>query len=412
MMEERAPVLRTTPKALRDFVFPLGVFAFSVCLMLGMAALTASSPFMVGEVIIPTYTDLPQLDEMESALLAPWQHWDGMWYLKIATHGYAYEDFSLAFFPAYPLLVRLVGDALNTIYLLSAVLVSGASYATGLVFVYKLARLEGGEPFARRSVLYLALFPTAFFFLAVYTESLFLAFTVSAFYFARKGSWAAAGTLGMMAALTRSTGLLLVVPFAIEYLSQRQFRLNRIRFNVLAVLLVPLGTAAYAVYNRLVFDDALGFVSAQDHWERSLALPWDTLHTAIKLSLTGSNHELYAPFSSSLIWQLLNLGNMLNGHAVNLGFFLFAAVVVALGSRYLRVPYTIYAALALLVPLCNPSQIMPLLSAPRFVLVLFPIAFVLARFGERPAFHLPVLASFVFALVVLTVRFAAGYWVA
>lgn len=397
---------------LRNLLFPLGIYVFSVSLMFGMAGLIFSSPFVLREVIIPTYQDLPPLSGKEAVLLGPWQHWDGMWYLKIATHGYAYEDFSLAFFPAYPLLIRLVGDVLGTIYLFSAVLISATCYATGLIFLYKLARLEGGERFARRSVLYLAFFPTAFFFLAVYTESLFLALSVSAFYFARKGRWTVAGVLGMVATLTRSTGLILVVPFVIEYLSQKRFRLREMGLEVGAILLIPFGAAAYSLYNWWAFGDPVGFLAAQNHWERHIAFPWDTIRTAVALSLTDSSQMIYPSYSSSLIWQLLKIGSMPSSNIVDLAFFILTAALLFLGFRRLRAPYTIYAALALLVPLCDPSQILPLLSTPRFVLVLFPISFVLAQATEKRVVHVAVLAVYVVALVVLTARFAAGYWIA
>ena len=83
--------------------------------------------------------------------------------------------------------------------------------------MYALTRNEFSEEIARRAVLYAAVFPTAFFFLAPYSESLFLLLVLLSFWSARRGRWAMAGATGALAALTRNLGVL-VVPLDLEYL--------------------------------------------------------------------------------------------------------------------------------------------------------------------------------------------------
>src|SRR5260370_18121499 len=70
-----------------------------------------------------------------------------------------------------------------------------------------------GELVGRRLLLYLCIFPTAFFFFAAYNESLFLLFTASSFLAMRRQQWWLAGILGLFAALTRSAGIFLVIPY-------------------------------------------------------------------------------------------------------------------------------------------------------------------------------------------------------
>ena len=83
--------------------------------------------------------------------------------------------------------------------------------------LHGLTRLEGWSAHtARTTILLIAIFPTAFFFLAPYSESPFLLLSVSAFWFARRDRWALAGLMGALAALTRSIGVLLVLGLAVE----------------------------------------------------------------------------------------------------------------------------------------------------------------------------------------------------
>ncbi|MEA2497706.1 MAG: hypothetical protein QOH26_111, partial [Actinomycetota bacterium] len=122
-------------------------------------------------------------------LFTAWERWDALWFLRIATDGYAAADGSAAFFPLYPLLVRGLSTVLGGHPLAAALIVSNLSYAGGLIVVYLLTAHEWTRDTARRTVLYMALFPTAFFFVAPYSESLFLFLSVSCLYAARRERW-------------------------------------------------------------------------------------------------------------------------------------------------------------------------------------------------------------------------------
>jgi 4-amino-4-deoxy-L-arabinose transferase-like glycosyltransferase len=56
-----------------------------------------------------------------------------------------------------------------------------------LMVPYQLVREDFGSEIAERAVLYLAIFPTAFFFAAAYNESLFLCLALLSFYYMRHG---------------------------------------------------------------------------------------------------------------------------------------------------------------------------------------------------------------------------------
>ncbi len=154
------------------------------------------------------------VQESSHVLLAVWGRWDAVHYLDIATQGYQGTD--MAFFPLYPLLIRLVGVLAGN-HLIAGLLISSASFFLGLLYLYKLLEHEYDRAVARRAIFYVSIFPTAVYFTAVYTESLFFMLTVASFYYMREHRWWIAGFIGFLAALTRVEGVLLLVPFLMEW---------------------------------------------------------------------------------------------------------------------------------------------------------------------------------------------------
>lgn len=162
-------------------------------------------------------------------LAAPAARWDASWYLVIAHYGYRPELGSFtssrdAFFPLYPLGVGALSH-LGLQPVLAGVLFSVAALALALYGLHRLTALElggsarpGGGDIARLAVLVTALAPMAFYFSAVYSESLYLALSVGVFWCARNGRWAWVGVLGALAAATRSTGVVLLAPALMLYL--------------------------------------------------------------------------------------------------------------------------------------------------------------------------------------------------
>ena len=99
---------------------------------------------------------------------------DAVWYLRLAEDGWAPDDGSAAFFPLYPLAVRVVAFVLPGDDVLAALLVSNLAFFLALLTLYALSAEAFGDQVARRAIVVAAVFPTAFFFLAPYGESLFL----------------------------------------------------------------------------------------------------------------------------------------------------------------------------------------------------------------------------------------------
>jgi hypothetical protein len=152
----------------------------------------------------------------------PLARYDSGWYLKIAEHGYGSppgpgERGEHVFFPLYPLLVGAFARALSLDTFSAGLAVSAlAALAAVLLFVDEARkRSEVGEEDAIPALLFLLLFPTAFFLLAMYAEPLFLLLALGAFAAIRRRRFAAAALFGLLAGLTRAPAVVLAVPLGI-----------------------------------------------------------------------------------------------------------------------------------------------------------------------------------------------------
>jgi hypothetical protein len=350
------------------------------------------------------------------ALAAPLGRWDSVWFMAIADGGYG-DGASAAFFPLYPLLLRVAGAPLGST-LIGGALLSTALLGVALVLLHRLVSLDHERAVARNAVLVTALFPMAFFFSAVYSESLFLALSIGAVYAARRERWLWAGVLGALAAATRSAGVLLLVPLAMIYawdVGRPTWRARRpLRPDVLWLALVPCGLAAYCAFLALGGQDALAPFHAQDVWFRSFAGPfvgaWDGLVAAFdgaRQLLSGSRTPVY--FAEAGGDPYLNAAHNLELFA----WLVLALVAVAGVLRRLPAAYGAYVVAALALPLSYPVGPQPLMSLPRFVAVLFPLAIWLAVWMTgRAARERIVLAAFAVGLAIYTGIFATWHWVA
>src|SRR5207247_8014057 len=142
-----------------------------------------------------------------------WARWDSVFFVRIAEHGY--DHASAAFYPLYPGLVAALGRVFGGHYVLAGVVISLAACLGAFALLYRIAEERLGAEGAWRAVLYLAIFPTALFLQAVYSESLYLLLVLAAFVTAERGRFAAAGVLSGLAILTRVTGLALLPALAV-----------------------------------------------------------------------------------------------------------------------------------------------------------------------------------------------------
>jgi Mannosyltransferase (PIG-V) len=377
-------------------------------------------------------------------LAAPAARWDASWYLVIAHYGYRPElgmftASRAAFFPLYPLGLRSIAS-LGFPPVLAGVLLSMGALSLSLYGIHRLTTLElaransfalprpSAREVARLAVLVTAFAPMAFYLSAVYSESLYLALSVGLFWFARQGRWAAVGALGALAAATRSAGVLLIVPAVILYLygpreDRRPDFVNvlswarpryRLRKDFLWLGLVPAGLVVYMAYLALSGGDALMPFHAQDVWGRHFAGPYLGVWDGIKAAFAGARqllsfqrHHLYFPGATGSPFVVA-------GHNLMLVGFLILAVPAVVGVlRTLPLAYGVYVLVALALPLSYPVTAQPLMSLPRFLVVLFPLSIWLASWlAAHPRARRPVLATSLLLQAAFVAQFATWHWVA
>jgi hypothetical protein len=398
-------------------------------------------------------------------LAAPAARWDSAWYLVIAHYGYRPDLGSFtaprtAFFPLYPLGLR--GIALTGAPpVLAGVLLSLLALGVALYGIHRLTTLElagggrlsigsgRGAEVARLAVMLTAFAPMAFYLSAVYSESLYLALSVGLFWSARQGRWALVGVLGALAAATRSTGLVLALPALMLYLyGPRQDRpvdfssdgiprLNelrsragvpavasallvrmrpryRLRRDVLWLGLLPAGLVVYAAFLALGGGDAFAPFHAQDVWGRHFAGPylgvWDSIQAAfdgVRQLLSFQRHHAYFPSAGGSPFVAA-------GHNLLLLGFLLATVPATVGVlRRLPLAYGAYVVAALALPLSYPVAAQPLMSLPRFLVVLFPLNIWFASWlAGRPRVRGWALAASAVLMACFAAQFATWHWVA
>src|SRR5713226_4387296 len=311
------------------------------------------------------------------AFFTSWNRWDAANYVRIAQFGYQ-RVYDTAFLPLFPLLISAIAHLFGSwSYLLVGMILSNAALLGSLFVIYQLAVEVQGEQAAQRTLIYLCIFPTAFFFFAAYNESLFLLLTSGAFLAMRRQRWWLAGILGLLAGATRPAGLFLGVIYLWELWASRESitaARQKIVFRLLPIVLIPVGLALYALYCWNIYGDPLAFVHVQSHWARQLIWPWQGIWVSL--------YELFwnQPFGSfNEVHIILDLG-------ATIGFMILAV----LGWRKLRTSYNLWLGMLLLYSLLTPALVRldALQSNQRFVLEMFPAFIILADLGvKHPRLH-------------------------
>jgi dolichyl-phosphate-mannose-protein mannosyltransferase len=335
-----------------------------------------------------------------------------VWFLRIAEHGYGgAEEAAAAFYPLYPLLVGLLGRILLGHYVLAGILISLAATLGAFALLYRLAEPKLGSGGARRAVLYLAVFPFAVFLQAVYSESLFLLLALASFLLAERGSFLRSGVAAGLAWLTRPIGVALLPALALI-----AWRSPHRRAALVRLATAPALFAAYPLFLWWRIGDPLAFIRAEDVWSRHLswAGPLGGLWEGLRAGWAGMRQLASGP-DATRYWSAVQDTDPDRVAAVNLEQLAFLVVFVALAViawRQFGAPYGLFAALSLAVPLSVPSERWPLLSVPRFGLVVFPFFLALATLGARPRVHTAVVVVSAILLGVVCAQWALWQWVA
>jgi hypothetical protein len=357
-------------------------------------------------------------------IVSPMRLWDGLWYQLIAEKGYKYSEWNSAFWPLFPWTMRYLGRWLDTSTALVGYVVANVCFFVALVLLYRLVALDFDVQVARVTVWAIALFPTALFFTAVYTESPFLMLLVGSLYAARRKHWFLAGLVGALAALTRSYGVFLVLPLGVLFLQDRGIYLRRLIPAGFSIALPVLGPAIFSWRLNKIWDDPWAWKNVQYQWNRYSAMPWDTLRWAFSQSPKGAEigirdgaewgwlHQLVSHPSWSLFTSEPWRNAVANSDTLELVCTLLFIALAIIGIALLPLYQSVYLWPGLIVPLFQPSSVHELMSMPRFGLTLFPLFVVIALLLRgRRWLSLPLAILSTAGLVLLTIQFSTWYWV-
>lgn len=346
--------------------------------------------FVASLIAVPVFDGKIQTNSALLSLEEVWHRWDAPHYTNIARNWYTGtgDKNLIAFFPLYPLVIRVVAPFVGYDYVLSAILIANICSVFALILFYYLARIDYSKEEAWWATIMFLLFPTAYFLNAPYTEGLFLALAISSLYLARKGQWWGAGLAAGLSTMARITGLALFPALCVEFFMQ--WRVKKVSLDRLASLVfIPIGFSAYLLANIQLFGRPFAFMDVQrEHWYKSLAWPWIGLRTA---------------------WRWID--SPLSANGLMLGIAEFMAAIILIGVciwswRRLRPSYAVYTLFASFMVISSTF----LMSTPRYMLSVFPAFFIFTSLGRRPTVRLVWVTCSVLLLSLFLSRFARGVW--
>lgn len=411
----------------------------------------------------PSYNGISQelyLPNPEINYWFRWTNWDGGHFRGIAQNGYL--PFQTVFFPLYPLLIKLISlSGLDANW--SGLLISHAALLVSLFLLYKLVLLDFNESVAKRAVFALLIFPTSFYLGALYSESLFLATTLAAFYFTRINKWGWATFFAAGSITTRLVGVSTLAGLMGEYLLKKvnKFRISifwgtklrkfliylllisltlklilKLTFTLKLFLLTGLLDSFAQMINTFLFLSAALVVSEFLIKNINVQKLFKVNTLVLLLSLLPIPlYMLYQqiifqnPFgflTNEFNWQrhftmpwepLLSYVNYLGSVGVfqignaarvltELLFFTGGVIGLIFSFYKLRPSYTIFYALGLILPTLSGT----LIAMPRYLLTIFPIFILLGMIENEVLQKVGVILS-ILLLAVYSMLFMGWYWV-
>ncbi len=379
---------------------------------IGIWFVARGGPIPLDEIMYRVMKPFLLTDQFSKWLVNPWFQWDTVSYLEIAIFGYS-RDPSVAFMPLYPLFVRWVAPVFGENYLLAALVVSTLSCFISLVLMYELFVSLYPQQIAGQSVVLFMAFPTAFFLLAAYTESLFLMLVLGFWILALKKHWLWAAVLAGLATLARLQGAILSLvmlwmmlvdlvekPALDPLVRVRQvgelftrYREKLLRLDNKTVWLASLTPILAAMgYQAWLYLSGYGTITdaLRKYWKLETVAPWTGL--ILFLQRLISFHFVY------MDW-------------IDLALFIIILIASLIGLRFLDPAFSLYvwSTMAVLFTRGTPPHL--LASYSRYFLALFPL-FILPALSRNKHLMLAALIISFSLQILLVCIFLWGSWVA
>lgn len=315
---------------------------------------------------ITYYQQLPIF--LNHPVLTVWSNFDGVHYINIVVNGYTTEA---RFFPFLPLLI-LIFSLGNMNFLFTyfiSLIIPSAALLISLVLFYKLLKLDYDDKISQNSIIYMLFFPTSFFFAAVYTESIFLLFSIACLYLARKKQWLFISTLTMFLVSTRFVGIFIIPALIYEYCIQNKSLKFKNYLKILELTIVPLaGLVAYSIFNYIKWGSLLHFLTAHSELNNgrsstSLVLPFQTMYRYSKILTT-------IPVTQFEWWIAI----------LEISSFIVGTILLFISWRKkVRTSYLIFAVGAFMLPAFSGT----FSGLPRYLVIAFPVFIALSLIKNK-----------------------------
>jgi hypothetical protein len=365
--------------------------------------------------------------------------WDSEYYLAIAIGGYdnprspqltptgvitsAVDDgvsqpgssfdqrisLSYAFFPFYPLMIRIFSFPLQIFGMnpiatatLAGVIVSALGALLAMLALYDLTRESLGEEGAFRAAFYLIVFPTGFFLIQIYTEGLFVGLAFACLAMLRRKQWLAAALFGVAATLTRAVGVTLVIPMVISWIRLGEWVDVDLEWRQIfheGIPLRPLGRGllafspliAFVIWKFSYLGLAFDYIESNYFGRGFLSLGYAFYAWAdsFRTMLTGVNPQHTAYYFTEFLGLAIGVIACIATIKTypELGWFSLAVVLISWGS--------------------GPAQ-----GIHRYILGAPAVFITLARWGKNPVFDRAWTILSILLMGALAMLFAFDMWVA
>lgn len=211
--------------------------------------------------IIPYLGFFPYSDQLPGFNLPSWisalANFDGLHYISIARDGYA--QYEQAFFPLYPMLIKFLTPLFSNNQLLTGLIISNVSFLIGLWIFSKYLEIRNWK-LEIWPLIFLMVFPTSFFFGAVYTEGLFFLLLISTLYFLKKEKYSLVAIFSFLASLTRLVGIFLIIPIIFHFFSKRK---KPSAYHLVFIIFPLFGLGLYCFYLLKTTGDLFFFLTSQ-----------------------------------------------------------------------------------------------------------------------------------------------------
>ena len=311
--------------------------------------------------------------------LSPWANFDGAHYTSIARDGYGV--YQTAFFPLYPILIRILTNITKLPFEYAAIFISHIAFLTGLFIFWKYLEKARSRVW---TIAFLLLYPASFFFAAAYSESVFFVLAAGALLAIKRKYWILAACFIGLASATRLVGVFLIIPLV--------FAARRRSWTVVIALT---GFFTYMMYLWRTIGDPLAF-----------------FHVQAAFGAGRSGGELI--FLPQVFWRYLRIfmtvstGELLYYVAVlEVSSFILGMVLLLIAWRKRYDPaLLLYSACVLILPTLTGT----LSSMPRYLLAAFPLFSVLGEMKSTVG-KIMLLIVFFSILMYAATGFLRGYFI-